>query len=84
MMEKLAQPAMGFSMCCLQQVSECRASLTRAVLYGIKHSQKTILVLTTDMLAHMWYGDDAETTPLLTKAEVTAMKGQLILLILQV
>ena len=82
LMDKLTRPVMGFTMCCLQQSSNCRTALTHAVLYGIKHSQKTIVVISADFVCEMWL-DDLE-VPLLTDAEIKSVKNDLILVILQV
>lgn len=48
----------------------------------MKHSQKTVIVISADLVCDTWY-DNGE-LPLLTDTEIRAMQKKLILVILQV
>lgn len=57
--EKLESPALGFRCCCYERDLNSNLSQPQGVLYGMKHSLKTVIILSAEFVTKMWPTCDA-------------------------
>ncbi|ELU15394.1 hypothetical protein CAPTEDRAFT_224550 [Capitella teleta] len=81
-MEKLEMPAFGFKCCCHERDFDAQTSLKQTVHYGIKHSLKTVIVLSPDFVTETWCDSDSE-SQLLTDMDIALIQKDVITVMLQ-
>ena len=59
--EKLESQTLGFKCCCHERDLSLSLSQPQSVLYGLKNSLKTVVVLSPDFVAATWSGCEVST-----------------------
>lgn len=78
-MEKLESPTLGFKCCCHERDLDCSLSLPQAVLYGMKNSVKTVVVLSPDFVSSTWSSCEV----VVSELDIMAIQRDLLLVMLQ-
>jgi len=69
-------PSIGFKCCCLERDFEPKTTLSSKAHYGVKHSLKTVVVISSDFLSDTWNSSDC---PLISDVDIMLIRSDIVL-----